>query len=442
MRRAASFAIDHPWVPILVALGVLGILWIKSTRSQEHEVRAAFSSAVSLSKGLDVRVDGIDAGKVTSVEYENGQAIVGLGVDDPEVWPLHEGTQARLNWGTTVGNGTRFVSIVPGPEDAPEIPDGGIIPAEQTISPVEVDDVFNTFDARTRDRLRILLANTAVTLDGRERELADALARTPDAMEASAGLFAELISDEAALRQLVADTSSTTAVLASEAPEIREIVSGMAAAMDEFATNEAALRADIEKMPATLAETRTTLARLDSSVTILDGLVADVGPGADDLRRLAVDARPTLARLRSAVPEALGLIDAFDEDASGITRLSTRATKLARNLDPLFADLAPMVACIRPYSPEIAGFLNTWASFTKNYDSAGHYARVRVNLGAHNAADYPPIDTDDFLATTGYTYAYPRPPGIGGSNEGKPFFLPKCGIGPEALDPSQDPEDG
>jgi hypothetical protein len=32
----------------------------------------------------------------------------------------------------------------------------------------------------------------------------------------------------------------------------------------------------------------------------------------------------------------------------------------------------------------------------------------------------------------------PRPPGW---NEGKPWFLPQCGAGPDAVDPTKDPED-
>jgi hypothetical protein len=37
----------------------------------------------------------------------------------------------------------------------------------------------------------------------------------------------------------------------------------------------------------------------------------------------------------------------------------------------------------------------------------------------------------------GLDYAFPRPPGY---SAGQPWFLPKCGVTTDALDPSKDPE--
>ena len=43
-----------------------------------------------------------------------------------------------------------------------------------------------------------------------------------------------------------------------------------------------------------------------------------------------------------------------------------------------------MVGCLRPYGPELAGNMATWAGFNKNYDRAGRYART-FPLQAHAA---------------------------------------------------------
>jgi hypothetical protein len=108
-------------------------------------------------------------------------------------------------------------------------------------------------------------------------------------------------------------------------------------------------------------------------------------------------------------------------------------------LRPLAEQLAPMLACMRPYTPELAGFISNWTSFLKNYDGVGHYARMRILAGPTSLTSTPEIATDAFLAAAGGTkYAMPRPPGL---NAGQPRFLPQCGAGPESLDPSKDPED-
>lgn len=444
MRRVGALVLDRPWVLILAALAVLLGYWIYGTRVQTHEVKAGFSYAVNLTPGLDVRVSGIDAGKITSVDYEDGQAVVGLGIDDERVWPLHRGTRAILRWGTTAGNGTRFVQLEPGPKSAPEIPDGGIIPTNDTISPVEFDDFFNTFDTDTREHLQGFLRHGAETFDERERALGVGLRNTPPAFEAASGVFAELASNEQALRSLVSHTSRTTRILAREDESIKALITGMARTMDAFADHSRAMGTDIEDFPPTLVEVRSTLGRLDRTVDVLDGLVADIGPGARALRPLAATARPMLAELRATVPQALSTINAARETAPQITRLFRRGQPFAQELDPVLKDLVPSLACIRPYAPEFAGTLSTWASFAKNFDSIEHYARVRGISGPDNFASNPPTDSDEFVEQYGYTYAFPRPPGLAsvpGAPNSDPQFMPECGVTRDALDPSKDPED-
>jgi hypothetical protein len=41
------------------------------------------------------------------------------------------------------------------------------------------------------------------------------------------------------------------------------------------------------------------------------------------------------------------------------------------------------------------------------------------------------------LSSGGMHYAMPRPPGL---NAGQPWYQPQCGITPDALNPSKDPE--
>jgi ABC-type transporter Mla subunit MlaD len=65
IRRGGSFAVDHPWVPILAGLLVLFVWWVHATRTQPHHLKAAFTSAVSIAPGLDVQIDGVDVGKVS-----------------------------------------------------------------------------------------------------------------------------------------------------------------------------------------------------------------------------------------------------------------------------------------------------------------------------------------------------------------------------------------
>ena len=165
-RRRISFVLDHPWVPICALLLLLFAWWAWGTRRQPHHLRAAFTSAVSITNGLDVQIDGIDVGKVSKVSYDDGQAIVRIGIND-DAWPLHRGTTAALRFGTTLGNGTRRVDLHPGPKNAPELPEDGILTTKDTTTPVEFDQLFDTFDKRTRASMQGLFEGVDANLRGR-----------------------------------------------------------------------------------------------------------------------------------------------------------------------------------------------------------------------------------------------------------------------------------
>ena len=120
---------------LLIGFGVLFAWWAIGTRSQDHHVKAAFPTAFNLAPGMDVQVDGIDAGKISKVEYKDGRSVVEIGINEERYWPLHDGTTVKQRWGTTIGSGTRLIELEPGPANAPELEEGGIIERKYTRRP-------------------------------------------------------------------------------------------------------------------------------------------------------------------------------------------------------------------------------------------------------------------------------------------------------------------
>jgi virulence factor Mce-like protein len=428
---------SRPWTLILIGLLVLFTLWVISTRSQAHEVKAAFPSAVSIVPGLDVQANGVDVGKITSVEYSDGQAIVGIGIDDDGLWPLRRGTTATIRFGTTAGNGTRKIDLVPGPRTAPEIADGGIISAEFTRSPVEFDDVFRMMDREARDHMQSMTARTAATLEGRADELNRGIEETAPALEGAGGVFGDLAADEAALKGLIAGTHRATRAMASREGQISDLITVAGQTFQEFARNSRAVAESIDEAPAAMNDTRTTLARLDGTVGKLKAMVQDAAPGAAMLSGLVADARPAVSELATTAPRLSRLLRTGRRAAPDITTMLTDGAPFARRLTPILSELAPMLGCLRPYSPEIAGFVANWGSFAQNYDGKGHYARMNLMGGPTSITSSPEIKSTDAVKL-GVRYALPRPPGL---NEGKPWLNAECGAGPDALDPAKDPED-
>lgn len=438
-RGRAGYFIDRPWALVGIVAFAIFAWWVYGTRTQPHEVRAVFSEAVSLYSGLDVRVDGLDAGKIKKIENVDGQAIVTLGIEDDDVWPLHRGTTATIRYGSTIGNGTRIIDIEPGPKNAPELPEKGIIPNGDTVEAVEFDQLFDTFDTKTRAQMQSMLKGTGDTFGPRAKELSAAVEETGPGLDAIGGFADDLSRDEPALRAFVTNTNRVTRTLAARRQDLSGLVQVAAATFNEFARNTAGIQGSLDRFAPAMRETRTTLAKLDGSVGHLDNLMTDLKPGASQLGALASDLRPALASLRETVPLAVQTFRTARQASPSITKLLERSQPFSAEAAPAFTKLAPMVSCIRPYAPEIVGLLTQWASFTRNYDGGGHVGRLQANAGPASLTSVPPAMTSKaFTDATGQKYALIRPPGY---LAGKPWFIPECGITAAGIDPTKDPSD-
>lgn len=440
-RRAVALgtALDHPWYLILGAVAVAFAVWAIGTRQEPHHVRVAFPAATQLVKGLDVQLAGTDAGKVTDIRYRDGKAVVELGIDD-DAWPLPAGTTAAIRYGATIATGARRIDLTLGRAGGGTVPDGGILHPTPGEPLVEFDEVFNTFDPATRAHMQRMLARTATALAGHEPALNAGLRRTPQALVATGGLLDDLGHDEQAIDGLLVNGHRATRILAAQRQNITDLVDVGGATFDAFARRSAQIRASLDEFPQAMDDVRGALQRLGRSSTGLHALVRDLAPGAARLVPLARRARTALAELARTAPVGTAAIRTTVRAAPGITALLREGRPFSGRLAPVLSRLTPMLACIRPYAPEIAGFMSTWASYAKNHDATSHYARVHVTASAtSNHLTPPDMTTADYMKLNPeLTYAMPRPPGF---NAGQAWLQPQCGTGADGLDPAKDPED-
>lgn len=468
---AAGWALDHPWILVAVGILVWFCFWVAGTRQTEHHVRASFDNAFNLVPGLAISVDGIEVGKIADVEYTGGKAVVELGINDEKFWPLHQGTRVISRWGTTIGSGTRRLDVVPGPTTAPEIPEGGIIPTKDTQPAVDVDLVLNSLNKDVRTDLSSWMKGMNKTFTGSEVQLSKTLRTSDGALGAAGDLLADLAIDTNALRSLVTTGQKTVTTLGRRDQAVRNLVTVAASTFDTFARNTRGTQASISETAPTFRQAQTTLKRVDASLEGLDDLIVALEPGAQALRPLAAAARPAFADLRKTVPNAVQTFRTARTAAPRITKLLDVASPFMARGDNVFADLAPMLACVRPYAPELGGALIGGATSHGTYD----IKRNRFINGADallDGGDTPPqfggrevkrkdgstgimqyglrampqadstsvnnvVDSQTLTDLGLLTYAMPRPPGY---SAGKPWFIPECGYTKDSLDASKDPE--
>src|SRR4051794_4842208 len=133
----------------LIAAALLCAYLLLSS-SSGYTVHALVSDAGQIGKGNEVQVGGVPVGSVEAVKVRDGgrSAELDLSVDGGEA-PLHEGTTATIRNPSLTSVAGRYVSLIPGPNSAPEIPDGGEIPTSDTTEIVDLDQLLNSLDPST-----------------------------------------------------------------------------------------------------------------------------------------------------------------------------------------------------------------------------------------------------------------------------------------------------
>src|SRR4051812_45901748 len=184
--------------------------------------RLMFENAGQLVPGNEVRVGGHVVGSVDSVDLtDDYQAAIQISVDEP----LHEGTTAVVRSTSLSGVANRYVSLNPGPNDAPQLAGGTTLTGHLTTSAVDLDQLFDTFTPRTRGALRNVLQGFAAIYVGRGPQANHTYRYFGPALQATTRLFTELNRNQQTLTQFLVEGAGVTSTVAAEHDALTSLVS-------------------------------------------------------------------------------------------------------------------------------------------------------------------------------------------------------------------------
>src|SRR4051794_13697771 len=133
---------------VLVAIVLFG-------GSSAYTVNATFLNAGQLVRGNPVQSGGVPIGSVGSIKITpEGQAVVALKIKD-KFTPLPKGTQATIRQFSLSGIANRYVDLqYPSGRSRGSLADGGSLHVDETKTAVDLDQLFNTLDPKTRKALQ------------------------------------------------------------------------------------------------------------------------------------------------------------------------------------------------------------------------------------------------------------------------------------------------
>jgi len=202
-------------IAAVVIAGIAVAVIVLRGGGSNYTIKADFQNASQLVKGNLVQVSGRPVGKVTAITLtQNGQAEVTMKVDDAYA-PLREGTQATVRASSLSGIANRYVDLNLAPASARGIPKGGVIDASHTTTAVDLDEIFNVFDPKTRQSLRNVFRGSANQYTGKGAPANAGLAYLNPSLAASSRLFKALDADTPMLKRFITASNSRCASAAA-----------------------------------------------------------------------------------------------------------------------------------------------------------------------------------------------------------------------------------
>src|SRR5213078_3739248 len=158
--------------------------------------------------------------------------------------------------------GETYVELTPGDRSSGMLPDGGTLPASQVSPTVELDEIFRTFDAKTREALRTWFQSQAASVRGRGQDINDAFGNlAPFAVDVDV-LLRLLEAQHADLRRVVRDTGTVFNALTARDDELRRLIVNSIRVFSATAERNEDLKAFFRALPEFQRQSILTVNRL------------------------------------------------------------------------------------------------------------------------------------------------------------------------------------
>jgi phospholipid/cholesterol/gamma-HCH transport system substrate-binding protein len=354
----------------LSCFGILLFLWVTfggSTpfRAKTYEIKVPFNEATQLAEQSDVRISGVNVGKVQSIDLApNGEQALATVAIDAQYAPLPESTRAILRTKTLLGE--TYIELTPGSREGPELEDGGILAEANIAQSVQLDEIFRTFNAETRAAFQEWLQEAGVAITGQGENLSYALGSLEPTFAEFDKLFRVLDSQRLAVGQMFSNGATTFQALRGREGELADLIESSNAVFQTTARRDRDIEALFRAFPTFEDESRLTLSRLKEFSVKANPLMVQLVPAAEELS-------PTLISLSKLAPEAKGFFEGLgpvikrapDGFAAFRKIFRDEFPPLLRAVDPFLRNLNPILVGLKLYRSEVTAFFaNIAATFS------------------------------------------------------------------------------
>jgi phospholipid/cholesterol/gamma-HCH transport system substrate-binding protein len=349
-----------------------------------YRIHALFKETGLLVPNADVRISGVNVGKVAAVQARGVNSYVTIDLKQAYA-PIPVDTRAILRQKTLLGEA--YVELSPGTGSGPKFHDGGTIPATQVENTQALDQVLGSFDRPTQRDLQALLDGTATALAGRGQDLNNTIGNLDPAVTELSAVVGALNQQQGDIRSVINNGATVLSALGNRSADLQSLVTAGDQVLSATASQSGGLTATINALPPFESQLRTTLRTLNTTLGI-------ARPSLDALRPVSPLLTPALNEVIqlsgpavALLHEAPSLLSAANTALPSITRFATAFKPAVDALLPATREVAPIIGLIGSYRQElVAAMANLAASLEATAPAAtptgtAHYLRAISMLG-------------------------------------------------------------
>lgn len=374
---------------------VLAIVYFNSGGGYKYTF--VFQNAGQLVPENQVLIGGSAVGTVESIGLtEDNLAAVHVEVEQQ----LHEGTTATIRATSLSGVANHYVSVSPGPNSSPALAEGAELGLSSTTTPVDIDQLFNTFPPSVRKGLQDFIKGNSAIYSGQGKAANESYKYFGTALNRAGAFAGELNADQRLLERFVVSSSKLTTAIAGRGEQLSSAIANANTAFGAIARENVALDSSLRELPPVLRQSNTTFVNLRAALDDLEPLVETAKPATKNLAPWLAELRPVFQKLlpftrnlRLTVARPGKANDAA-ELLEAMPTVQERASKTFPHAEAAIAAFQPNLNFIRAYTPDFFNALGKIGQVSGYYDGNGHYVRVATaaqNLFADEGGTLKPI---------------------------------------------------
>jgi phospholipid/cholesterol/gamma-HCH transport system substrate-binding protein len=350
----------------LSCVGLLLFLWLSfggtlPFNPQGYRIRVAFPYAQELATQADVRIAGVNVGKVVakSLDPQGNRTVATLEID-PQFAPIRQNAQAILREKTILGE--TYVQLTPGTRSSKPIPDGGMLARSNVQPAVQLSQIFDAFDPTTRADFQSWQQSLAAAIQGNDQNLSAVFGNLPTFAADASDILAVLDAEHTAVVNLVRNGGTVFSALGSNQTALRNLITSGDATFATTAANQSALADAFHVFPTFETESKLTLAALKTFALNTDPLMKELVPVAQNLGPTLQAVQRLSPYLRRFFYSLDPLITVSKTGLPATTSVLNGAQPLLNSLGPFLEQLNPILTWLSLHQQLTSDFISQGAS--------------------------------------------------------------------------------